>query len=31
MAMSYGWRGAFTNQEASALHAEAFGTRVFLG
>ena len=23
------WRGAFTNAEANALHAEAFGTRVF--
>jgi GNAT superfamily N-acetyltransferase len=23
------WRGAFTNEEANRLHAEAFGTRVF--
>jgi len=25
----YEWRGAFTSQEANALHAEAFGTGVF--
>jgi hypothetical protein len=25
----YEWRGAFTNQEINALHAEAFNTRVF--
>jgi GNAT superfamily N-acetyltransferase len=25
----YEWRGAFTNQEVNALHAEAFNTRVF--
>jgi GNAT superfamily N-acetyltransferase len=29
MAVSYEWRGAFTNREVNALHAEAFGTRVF--
>ena len=29
MAISYEWRGAFTSAEANALHAEAFGTRVF--
>jgi GNAT superfamily N-acetyltransferase len=29
MATVYEWRGAFTNQEINALHAEAFNTRVF--
>jgi GNAT superfamily N-acetyltransferase len=29
MAMVYDWRGAFTNQEVNALHAEAFNTRMF--
>ena len=29
MATVYEWRGAFGNQEANALHAEAFNTRVF--
>ena len=29
MAVSYEWRGAFTNPELNALHAEAFGTRLF--
>ncbi len=29
MTTVYEWRGAFTNQEVSALHAEAFNTRVF--
>lgn len=29
MAAVYEWRGAFTNQEVNALHAEAFNTRVF--
>ena len=29
MAVSYDWRGAFTNEEANALHAEAFETRLF--
>jgi GNAT superfamily N-acetyltransferase len=29
MATVYEWRGAFSNQEVNALHAEAFGTRVF--
>jgi GNAT superfamily N-acetyltransferase len=29
MATVYEWRGAFTNQEVNALHAEAFSTRVF--
>jgi GNAT superfamily N-acetyltransferase len=29
MAVEVGWRGGFTNAEANALHAEAFGTRVF--
>jgi GNAT superfamily N-acetyltransferase len=29
MAMVYEWRGAFTNTEVNALHAEAFETRVF--
>ncbi len=29
MATAYEWRGAFTNQEVNALHAEAFNTRVF--
>ena len=27
MAVTYGWRGAFTNDEVNDLHAEAFGTR----
>jgi len=26
MAVVYEWRGAFTNREVNALHAEAFGT-----
>lgn len=29
MTTVYEWRGAFTNQEVNALHAEAFSTRVF--
>ena len=29
MAVTYLWRGAFTNAEVNALHAEAFETRVF--
>src|SRR5215469_2016229 len=29
MAVIYEWRGAFTNREVNALHAEAFGTRVY--
>jgi GNAT superfamily N-acetyltransferase len=29
VATVYEWRGAFTNPEINALHAEAFGTRVF--
>lgn len=29
MASTVAWRGAFTNAEANALHAEAFGTRLF--
>jgi ribosomal protein S18 acetylase RimI-like enzyme len=29
MAVSYQWRGDFTNHEVNALHAEAFGTRLF--
>jgi GNAT superfamily N-acetyltransferase len=29
MAISFKWRGEFTNDEVNALHAEAFGTRVF--
>jgi GNAT superfamily N-acetyltransferase len=29
MAVTYEWRGAFTNVEANALHAEAFETRLF--
>jgi len=29
MDLNYEWRGAFTNAEANALHAEAFETRVF--
>lgn len=29
MTISYEWRGAFTNEEVNALHAEAFDTRVF--
>ena len=31
MAITYGWRGDFTNTEANELHAEAFQTRVFDG
>lgn len=27
--IEFRWRGAFTNAEVNALHAEAFGTRVF--
>jgi GNAT superfamily N-acetyltransferase len=29
MPVTYEWRGAFTNREVHALHAEAFGTRLF--
>ncbi len=29
MPVTYEWRGAFTNDEVNALHAEAFDTRVF--
>jgi GNAT superfamily N-acetyltransferase len=29
MTTVYEWRGAFTNQEINALHAEAFNTRMF--
>jgi GNAT superfamily N-acetyltransferase len=29
MAISYEWRGDFTNAELNALHAEAFGTHVY--
>jgi GNAT superfamily N-acetyltransferase len=29
MAVIYEWRGAFTNREVNALHAEAFSTRVY--
>jgi GNAT superfamily N-acetyltransferase len=29
MSIGYEWRGEFTNIEVNALHAEAFGTRVF--
>jgi GNAT superfamily N-acetyltransferase len=29
VAIVYEWRGAFGNDEMNALHAEAFGTRVF--
>jgi hypothetical protein len=29
MAVTYLWRGAFTNAEVNALHAEAFETAVF--
>ena len=29
VAIVYEWRGAFRNDEMNALHAEAFGTRVF--
>src|SRR2546426_2451967 len=29
MAVTYQWRGAFTNAEVNALHAEAFETPVF--
>ena len=29
MAITYLWRGEFTNAELNELHAEAFGTRIF--
>ena len=29
MTVAFAWRGAFTNAEVNALHAEAFGTEVF--
>ena len=29
MAIEYGWRGGFSNQEMNALHAEAFDTRLY--
>lgn len=29
MQLTYAWRGEFSTSEANALHAEAFGTRVF--
>ena len=29
MAVEYGWRGDFSNEEMNALHAEAFETRVY--
>jgi len=29
LTVAYAWRGAFTNAEVNALHAEAFGTEVF--
>ncbi|MGI8695721.1 MAG: GNAT family N-acetyltransferase [Mycobacteriales bacterium] len=29
MAVTYTWRGAVSNAEVNALHAQAFGTRVF--
>lgn len=29
MTVTFRWRGEFTNREVNALHAEAFGTRVF--
>ena len=29
MTVTYEWRGAFTNAEVNALHAEAFATRLF--
>lgn len=29
MAIEYGWRGDFSNEELNALHAEAFDTRVY--
>ena len=29
MAIEYGWRGGFSNQEMNALHAEAFETRLY--
>ena len=29
MTVTYAWRGTFSNGEANALHAAAFGTRVF--
>jgi len=31
LTVAYAWRGAFTNAEVNALHAEAFGTEVFDG
>ena len=30
MAITFEWRGAFTNAEVNALHAEAFETPVFV-
>jgi GNAT superfamily N-acetyltransferase len=29
VAIEYGWRGDFSNEEVNALHAEAFDTRVY--
>ena len=29
MTVTYEWRGGFDNTEINALHAQAFGTRVF--
>jgi len=29
LTVAFAWRGAFTNAEVNALHAEAFGTEVF--
>jgi len=29
VAIEYGWRGGFSNQEMNALHAEAFDTRLY--
>lgn len=29
MALTYAWRGSITSSEVNALHAEAFGTRVY--
>ncbi|MFZ9629401.1 MAG: GNAT family N-acetyltransferase [Ilumatobacteraceae bacterium] len=29
MTLAYEWRGTFSNEEVNALHAAAFGTRVF--
>lgn len=29
MTVTYDWRGGFSNEEVNALHAAAFGTRVF--